>query len=95
MVHDGEVDDPQTILNAVSPVVDHGHNVGEVEALYHHLHEDFITASASHKLLQRELACQTGKTAHSSYKPSFIVLRMRTASLLFQSNGCISIVWEI
>lgn len=42
-------------LNTVPPVVDHGHNVGEVQTFYHHLHEIFVTAGAGHKLLQGEL----------------------------------------
>lgn len=44
-------------LNAVPPAVDHGHNVGEVQTLHHHVHEFFITAGTSHKLLQGELTC--------------------------------------
>lgn len=56
------------ILNTVSSVVDHGHNVGEVEALYHHLHEDVVTASAGHKLLQRELAWQEKQQIRSKAK---------------------------
>lgn len=61
------------ILNTVSPVVDHGHNVGEVEALYHHLHEDVVTASAGHKLLQRELTCHAEENSIFAQKPSATV----------------------
>lgn len=52
---DGRTD---RVLDAASPAVYHGHNVGEVQAFYHHLHEVLVTAGAGHKLLQRELACQ-------------------------------------
>lgn len=55
------------VLNTVSPVVDHGHNVGEVEALYHHLHEAFVAARAGHELLQRELTCRAGKASIWGY----------------------------
>lgn len=48
-------------LNAVPPVVDHGHDVGEVQTLYHHLHEVLVAASACHKLLQGKLTCERGE----------------------------------
>lgn len=50
-------------LNAVPPVVDHGHDVGEVQTFYHHLHEVLVAAGAGHKLLQGKLACRGGKVA--------------------------------
>lgn len=46
------------VLDTASPAVYHGHNVGEVQAFYHHLHEVLVTAGAGHKLLQGELAWQ-------------------------------------
>lgn len=42
--------------NALSPVVDHGHDVTQIQAFYHHLHEVVVPPSAGHKLLQRELS---------------------------------------
>lgn len=45
-------------LDAAPPAVDHGHDVGEVQAFYHHLHEVLVAAGAGHKLLQGELAWQ-------------------------------------
>lgn len=43
-------------LDAAPPAVDHGHDVGQVQALDHHLHEVLVAAGARHKLLQGELA---------------------------------------
>lgn len=50
-------------LDAVPPVVDHRHDVAQVQTLYHHLHEIFITARAGHKLIQGELPCRGGLNA--------------------------------
>lgn len=44
-------------LNTVPPIVDHRHDVGQVQAFYHHLHEIIVTSSTGHKLLQGELTC--------------------------------------
>ena len=57
-MNEDEVGGPGGSLNAVPPVVDHGHDVGEVQTFYHHLHEVLVAASAGHKLLQGELACR-------------------------------------
>lgn len=52
---DGQMDGG---LDAAPPTVYHGHDVGEVQAFYHHLHEVLVTAGTGHKLLQGELAWQ-------------------------------------
>lgn len=50
------------ILNAAPPVVDHCHNVAEVQTFHHHLHKVLVAASTGHKLLQGEFACWRGQT---------------------------------
>lgn len=52
---------PQPHLHAVPAVVDHGHNVGQIQALHHHLHELVVLPRSFHKFIQGKLPCGAQK----------------------------------
>lgn len=72
------------------PVVDHGHNVGEVQTFHHHLHEILISASTGHKLIQGKLACWRGKSVFNDTKVCRVSNEVRFKGVLLRMTLSVS-----